>query len=865
MTARGGPATPVGRLGTFAGVFTPSVLTILGIILFLRLGYVVGDAGLGRALLIVLAANTVSVLTSWSLAAIATNFRVGRGGDYFLISRTLGAEFGGAIGVTLFVAQSVSIAFYAIGFAEGLSPLLPAGLVSERAIAAIALVPLFVLAWLGADWATRFQYAIMAALVVAIGAFAVGAWGRFDAARLSANWTPGGVLPFWTLFALFFPAVTGFTQGVSMSGDLRDPAKSLPRGTFLAVSVSLVVYVGAAILFAGAADGADLVADYDMMRRVAAVPISITIGLCAATLSSALASFLGAPRILQALAADRLFPFLGPFAQGHAKSGNPRRAVLLSTGIALLAIAVGDLDLIAPLVSMFFLVSYGLLNYATWYEAGTGSPSFRPRFRWYHRHVSLAGGLACASMMLAIDWTAGLVALAVLVAIHQYLSRTLLHARWSDSSRSALFQRVRKSLLAMNETAVHDRDWRPVILAFTDDPEHRERLLRFAGWLEGGSGLCTAVRLVEGEGPKARRERETAERELAADLRQRDLPAFARVVVTPDLRAGFETLLQTAGLGPIRPNLALFHWFDREGLAEAAPAMRAYGEYLRYALRFGCGVVVFAARDAVLQQALAVPADERRIDVVWRGDASSRVALLLAYLVTRTGAWDGASLRVLVPPPPGEGAAAGVGADAGGADAGGADAAVPHVRGRLDEIRIRAETTAIGGAGWDDVRAAVAGAALVFLPFRVRPEGPCDADGRPLPTSLDGMPPLALVHAQTDIDLDAQPDEGAEAEAARARDALAEARASAQKRHEAVAAARAELAALQEELQAGADRERAAQLRERIERATAHARELERRAVASDHKVAELTAAIGTPVADAGSATDATDADGAGR
>lgn len=853
MTARGAPATPVGRLGTFAGVFTPSVLTILGIILFLRLGYVVGDAGLGRALLIVLAANTVSVLTSWSLAAIATNFKVGRGGDYFLISRTLGAAFGGAIGVTLFVAQSVSIAFYAIGFAEGVSPLLPAGLISERAIAALAIAPLFLLAWLGADWATRFQYAIMAALVVAIAAFVVGAVDRFDATRLSANWTPGGALPFWTLFALFFPAVTGFTQGVSMSGDLRDPAKSLPRGTFLAVSVSLVVYVAAAILFAGAADGVDLVADYDMMRRVAAVPILITIGICAATLSSALASFLGAPRILQALAADRLFPFLGPFAHGHPKSGNPRRAVLLSTGIALLAIAFGDLDLIAPLVSMFFLISYGLLNYATWYEAGTGSPSFRPRFRWYHRHVSLAGGLACGAMMLAIDWTAGLLALAVLVAIHQFLSHTLLHARWADSSRSALFQRVRKSLLAMNETAVHDRDWRPVILAFTDDPERRERLLRFAGWLEGKSGLCTAVRLVEGEGAEARRDREAAERELAADLRARELPAFARVVVTKDLRAGFETLLQTAGLGPIRPNLALFHWFDREGLAEAAPAMRAYGEYLRYALRFGCGVVVFAARDAGLQQALATPSDERRIDVVWRGDASSRVALLLAYLVTRTEAWDGASLRVLVPQPAGDDAAA-----------------LQQVRERLDEIRIRAETTAIAGAGWDDVRGAVAGAALVFLPFRVRPEGPCDAEGRPLPTSLDGMPPLALVHAATDIDLDAQPDEGAEAEAARARDALAKARESAQKRHEAAAAARAELAALRDELQGvdGADAERAAAMRERIERLTADANELERRAVASDHKVAELSAASGGPedVADASAApTDAArDAD-AGR
>ena len=298
-----------GALGTFAGVFTPSILTILGLILFLKTGYVVGSAGLPRALLIVLLANLISVLTSISLSAVATNLRVKGGGDYYLISRTLGVRYGGALGIVLFLAQSVSIAFYAIGFAEVLSSTLR---LQEswwpQAIAAVAVACLFVLAWLGADWATRFQYVVMTVLVTGIVAFYVGGIPAWDADNLRTNLSSGGGPPFWVLFAIFFPAVTGFTQGVSMSGDLRDPGKSIPRGTFAAVGLSMLVYISAVVIFAAARPGARLVLDdTNAMRSLAILPGLVDAGAIAATLSSALASFLGAPRILQSLAADRVF------------------------------------------------------------------------------------------------------------------------------------------------------------------------------------------------------------------------------------------------------------------------------------------------------------------------------------------------------------------------------------------------------------------------------------------------------------------------------------------------------------------------------------------------------------------------------
>ncbi|HSG78791.1 MAG TPA: amino acid permease, partial [Acidimicrobiia bacterium] len=333
-------------LGWFGGVFTPSILTILGIILFLRLGFVVGNAGLVKALLIIGAATAVSVLTSISVAAIATNIEVGAGGDYYLISRTLGIEFGGAIGIVLFLAQSVSIGFYAVGFGEAVADV--AGVESDlfvQLIAAVAIVLLLGLAWAGADVATRFQYVVMAALIVGLVSFFAGAFGGASADQLGEGLTsPRDALGFWVVFSIFFPAVTGFTQGVSMSGDLKDPSRSLPIGTFLAVGLSTVVYVLVAILMAANASRADLIADTGAMGSIAAVPALIDIGVIAATLSSAMASFLGAPRILQSLASDRIFPVLGFFAKGHGPARNPRRGVALAFVIALGTVALGDLN-----------------------------------------------------------------------------------------------------------------------------------------------------------------------------------------------------------------------------------------------------------------------------------------------------------------------------------------------------------------------------------------------------------------------------------------------------------------------------------------------------------------------------------------
>lgn len=818
-----------GTLGTFAGVFTPSVLTILGIILFLRLGFVVGSAGFLGALAIIVLANTISVLTSVSLSAVATNLRVKGGGDYYLISRTLGLEFGGAIGIVLFLAQSVSIAFYGIGFGEAVAPMLPWA-VSPRLVATGAIAALFVLAWIGADWATRFQFVVMALLVAALAAFVLGAVPQWHPALIRANGSaPVGAPPFWVLFALFFPAVTGFTQGVSMSGDLRDPGRSLPLGTFAAVGISILVYFAVAILFAGTLTNADLAGDYGAMRRLARFPALIDAGVIAATLSSAMASFLGAPRILQSLAADRIFGFLTPFSKGEGPANNPRRGVLLSGAIALTTVALGNLNLIAPVVSMFFLISYGLLNYATYFEARAASPSFRPRFRWFDQRLSLAGALACLGVMLAIDLKTGLVAVSILFALYQYLKRTAGPARWADSRRSFHLQQVREHLLAAASEPEHPRDWRPGILALSRDPERRERLLRFAQWIAGDSGLVSAVNIVEGTGVGMLRLQATAEAELQADITRRGHTAFPLAVIAPDLEIGVSTLVQAYGLGPVKANTILLNWF--QGDAHEDDRGRDFGRNLRAAFRLGCNLLILNIKDPAPM--MAESERPRRIDVWWQDDATGRLSLLLAHLMTRSAPWDSARLRVIT------------------ADAEAPDDAREKLRQTIDDVRIEAEPVVVSEMTANTLASASDGADLAFLPFRLRWHAVVDPSGSPWGPLLENIHNAVLVLAAEDIDLDADPEEGAAALRAKAQDALNAAKNRQQKALKAIESATAEVEAARSDMERLLSEEKPGEESPRLQTARKRVETAAREAEIASRKAAKATAMAEQGVQDA--------------
>jgi amino acid transporter len=816
-----------GTLGTFAGVFTPSILTILGIILFLRLGYVTGNAGLGRTLLILLLANGISVLTSISLSAIATNIKVKGGGDYYLISRTLGLEFGGAIGIVLFLAQSVSIGFYCIGFgevaAQVLSPSAPPAYLPQL-IALLAVGCLFILAWMGADWATRFQYVVMAVLMAALASFFIGGIQQWNTGTLVHNWQAPMQAPgFWILFAIFFPAVTGFTQGVSMSGDLKDPGKSLPLGTFLAVGISIIVYFLSAIVLSASLPQSILSTDYNAMQRVALYGFMITAGVVAATLSSAMASFLGAPRILQSLAGDRIFPFLTPFAKGSGPCNNPKRAVLLAAGIACATIGLGNLNLIASVVSMFFLISYGLLNYATFFETRSASPFFRPRFRWYDGRLSLLGGLSCLGAMLAIDMASGLVAVAVLFSIYQYLKRTAGPARWADGNRSYHLKQVRDHLLAAAAEPDHSRDWRPQILLFSDNIEKREPLLKLAAWITGDSGLITVVQIIEAKGAKAIKLQKDAETKLRKGIADSGVNAFSLVVSSAGFDQGVDTLVQSSGIGPLRANTILFSWFARDGHDRPHIRSMIYSNRLRRIFRQGRNIVILDAKPGAWQELENEPEVRRRIDVWWWNDASGRLMLLLAHLMTRSKAWDEAGIRVLGTTAPKE-----------------SETDVESLGDFLNDVRIQAEAVELKQVDANTLVDQSADASLVFLPFQLKENMAMDPFGKPVEEILNRLPSVAMVLAAEDIVLDAEPEEGVAGDMAAAMDMLSEAEKKAEKAEkEAEKAEKAfdeKLTKLAETEAAEADEEKIKAVRNEAFKAEAEAEKAVRKAAKADVK-----------------------------
>jgi hypothetical protein len=600
---------------------------------------------------------------------------------------------------------------------------------------------------------------VMALLVAALFSFFAGGLARWEMATLVQNWTSPSEGPkFWVIFAIFFPAVTGFTQGVSMSGELKDPGKSLPLGTFMAVGISILVYFSAAFVFAGVLPNEILMKDYGAMKRVARFSFLIDAGVVAATLSSAMASFLGAPRILQSLAKDRVFPFLLPFSKGSGPADNPRRGVLISAAIALATISMGQLNLIARVVSMFFLISYGLLNYATYYEARAASPSFRPKFKWFDKRLSLLGFLACLLVMLAIDFKTGLIAVSILVAIYQYLKRTAGPARWADSRRSHYLQRVRENLLEASVEPEHDRDWRPQILAFSKDAQRRPGLLRFASWLEGRSGLTTVVKILEGEGVKMLKLQEESESELRSDIAAHGFSAFPLVVFAPDLDIALNTLIQSTGVGPLKANTILLNWLDPESESKNDQREINLGRNLRAAYRLGRNIVVLDADEVKWNTLENIPGEDRRIDVWWLNDATSRLMLLLGYLITRSDPWGAAKIRVL---------AAGYTADT--------SENLTDLKNNIEEARIEAEPIIVTHADIDKLSEYSSDAAVVFLPFRLRGDQitcPIDASIEKL---LSRLPVTAFVLAAEDIALDAEPEEGTAGDMAAAMDAFADA------------------------------------------------------------------------------------------
>ena len=635
------------QLGTFGGVFTPSILTILGVIIFMRAGFIIGQAGIFQALLILFLASSITALTSLSISAISTNTPIAGGGAYFLISRALGPAFGGSIGLALFCAQAISVPFYIMGFAEALIRTFPSTADHFRTIALITSAILFCIACVGAKWAIKTQYVIMTILGFSIFVFMAGAAIHFRQNIFMQNWSSdytGPSMSFWKAFAIYFPAVTGIMAGVNMSGDLKNPGRSIPMGTAAAVIVGFLIY-GIQILLVGGAQSRDqlLTSSFETLCNQAIFGTNslVVAGVFAATLSSAIGSFLGAPRVLQAVARDRLIPSIRPFARGSARGDEPYRALWLTLGITMGIIfwagkdsQGGAFNILAAVVTMFFLYTYGMVNLAAFVESFAGNPSFRPRFKYYHWIPAMCGAMGCAATALLINPWAASSAAAILVMFYILLRRSVLQIRFGDARWGFIYSRLRENLLRLSVIPKHPKNWRPMILVLSGNPETRFTMVRFSLWIGENRGLVILARILVGDLRRIVNRRQAAINQLDRFLRANHFHALPTVVVAQSLDEGLTVLLQGHPVSPLEPNIVLMGW------SSDPERCYAFVRHMNSVEILGMSLIVLKDRGLPLEIA------NRRIDIWWRGRKNGSLMVLLSHLLTLNWEWSNAEVRI---------------------------------------------------------------------------------------------------------------------------------------------------------------------------------------------------------------------------
>ncbi len=466
------------KFGTFAGVFTPTLLTILGVIMYLRMGWVVGNAGLLGAWLIILVSFVITLTTALSMSAITTNIRIGAGGAYAIISQALGLEVGGSLGIPRYVSQGLAVTMYIFGFREGwlgIFPDHPAFLVDI-----IVFALLLAIAYISADLAIKTQFLIMGVIILSLISIVLAAyygsmyipaeeavrWGNF---RGSAENDFGGS-SFWLVFAVFFPASTGIMAGANMSGELKNPKRSIPLGTLWAIGVSFVIYMVLAYWLARSASEAELVSNYNIVIDKAYFGPLVIAGILGATFSSALASIVGSSRILFAMGEHRVLPFAS-FLSVQSANGQPRNAMIITGIMIFLTMLLRDLNAVAPLVTLFFLITYAMINIVVIIEQRLGLISYRPLFR-IPRWVPWLGLVSSVLAMFIINSTISLVSISIVFVVYWYLSRQNLETPFEDV-RSGLF--VSFAEWAAKHTwgmkTMQQRAWKPNLMVPVRDIE----------------------------------------------------------------------------------------------------------------------------------------------------------------------------------------------------------------------------------------------------------------------------------------------------------------------------------------------------------------------------------------------------------
>ncbi|KAJ8946616.1 hypothetical protein NQ318_007219 [Aromia moschata] len=594
------------KLGWIQGVLIPCLLNIWGVMLFLRLSWVVAEAGIGLSLVIIAISGVVCIITTLSLSAICTNGEVKGGGIYYIISRSLGPEFGASVGIVFAFANAVSASMNTIGFCDSLNGLLKNygekiidnGIQDTRIIGTVAILVMILICAIGMEWESKAQNFLIAAIVGAMIDFMVGAivgplnntqraqgFVGFNSSIFAENWGPmfrwskGLDYDFFQVFAIFFPSVTGIQAGANISGDLKDPASAIPKGTMLALLISMgsyalfVIFAGGAAIRDASGNLTDLEygnitacaetynCDYGLFNSEQMMQIMsswwplIYAGCFAATLSTALTNLLSVPRLIQALGIDKIYPGLIFFSKGYGKHGEPYRGYVLTFIVSTAFLLIADLNAIAPLISNFYLASYALINFCTFHAALIKPLGWRPTFKYYNTWLSLVGFIMCVVIMFLINWWSSLITFIIILGLYLLVVYRKPDVNWGSSTQAQTYKTALTTAQRLINIGEHVKNYKPQILVLCGSPQARPPLLDFANLITKNNSLLIIGDVVDKKLPhKIRSDRIKS---VYTYLRNSKIKAFYSIIDHTSFEVGAKALLQTSGIGKLSPNVLM--------------------------------------------------------------------------------------------------------------------------------------------------------------------------------------------------------------------------------------------------------------------------------------------------------------------
>eukprot|EP00485_Elphidium_margaritaceum_P009224 CAMPEP_0202689974 /NCGR_PEP_ID=MMETSP1385-20130828/5133_1 /ASSEMBLY_ACC=CAM_ASM_000861 /TAXON_ID=933848 /ORGANISM="Elphidium margaritaceum" /LENGTH=1064 /DNA_ID=CAMNT_0049345195 /DNA_START=35 /DNA_END=3229 /DNA_ORIENTATION=+ len=641
----------VRQFGMWDGVIARNLLNIFGVIMFLRIGFMVGQAGILQSFAIILISSFVVLLTSLSMSAICTNGTILSGGAYYMISRALGPSVGGAIGILFSIGNMCAISLYLIGFAETLRDnlyewtgffLIDNGIWDVRVWSTVALVAVLILAIVGLGCVVKTQLALLVFILISIVLFFVGSTYRtftnhefpdpafpeyFDACvagdpcpetisyvtvtpkgwsngnlgeNMSSRYTADETMDhtFWTVFAIFFPAVTGIMAGANISGELKDPAHDIPNGTMISIIFSAIMYMLMSFVCGAVTVRYELLTNDLVMAYICVSEYLIYAGIYAATLSSAIASLVGAPRILQAVALDNLFPFKVVQYFAVLRKGEPIRGYFLSFVVALGCNLIGELNAIAPLISEFFILTYLLINFACFALAVSKSPGWRPSFKYFNRWTAGVGTLACAVIMFLLNWVYALIASLIAIILFGYVWMTDPDVNWGAAPQARRYYDAYRSLLALRKNKQHIKTWRPSFLVLVRDPVKLPRLLLFSQTLKKTHSALFYATVKTGDyRTNIRKFHELKSGgylpSACPTKGSKHAKGFYQTVISDSLRSGVQSLIQLVGTGAMVPNGVIIG-FKSKWQTDADETVHEYVQILRDTLVMGYSLLIVA-------------------------------------------------------------------------------------------------------------------------------------------------------------------------------------------------------------------------------------------------------------------------------